>query len=305
MTRFSMRAFALPTIAVAFAFASPAYAQEESPSPSPTAAATAMPSPAPSSTPEGWHFRVTPYVWLPTINASFLFSHPTLSSSSGVPVVLPGQTTVGVRITPTSYASHLHSAGELAVEADRAGSMVFADVIYVNLGTESSEVVDLSGPAGHVTLPVNVSTFVQPTSTIATGGIGGVFAHSAGSEFSAFVGVRYINLTASASWTLTGPLGLYPRSGSASDTKSDLQGIIGARGQLTYGRSYFTPLYIDYGGSGDLTTYQWLVGIGRNSPYNAAILGWRQLAYFANNNSRVFVQSLHLGGPLLAYTFKF
>jgi len=265
---------------------------------------TAMPAPAPSATPHGWQFRVTPYLWLPTANASFIFTHPNFSLSSGMPVILPGMTTVGVKIVPSSYLSHLHSAAEIAVEGRTADSSVFADLIYANVGSQAAEVVELSGPLGHV-VPINVSTTLRTTSTIATGGIGGVFAHSPASEFTGFAGVRYLHLTADASWSLTGPLGLFPANGSASDAKSDLAGILGARGRLTFGHDYFVPLYVDYGGSGELTTYQWLVGVGRDSPHNSAILAWRQLAYFANNNSRVFLQSLNLGGPAFAYTFKF
>jgi hypothetical protein len=272
---------------------------------SPAPMETAMPSPAPSATPSGWHFKVTPYLWVPTLNASFVFSHATFSDASGTPVILPKETTVGVKIVPSSYLTHLHSAAELAVEADRADSSIFADLIYANLGTQAADVIELTGPAGHVTLPLNVSTSLHTTSTIATGGIGGVFARSPASEFTAFAGLRYLNLTAEANWTLTGPLGLYPRNGSASESKSDLEGIIGARGHVGLGGKYYIPLYVDYGGSGSLTTYQWLVGIGRDSPYNAFTLAWRQLAYFANNDSRLLLQSLHMGGAALAYTFKF
>lgn len=245
-----------------------------------------------------------PYVWLPTINTALVFSHPRFSLSSGVPVVLPGETVIGVKTTPSAYLSKLNSAAALTVEAVNGDSSIFADVLYANVGSQAAEVVELSGPLGRLTLPINVQTTLRTTSTLTTGGIGRVFARSPASEFTGFVGVRYIHLTASATWALTGPLGLFPASGSADEAKSDLAAIGGARGRIDFGHNYYIPLYADYGGSGDLTTYQWLAGIGHDSPYNAAVLGWRQLGYFANNNSRVFLESLHLGGPDLTYTFK-
>ncbi len=112
-----------------------------------------------------------------------------------------------------------------------------------------------------------------------------------------------MNVSLSAGWTLTGPLGLFPRTGSASESKSDLAGIVGLRGRMGLGSSWYVPLYGDYGGSGDLTTYQWAAGIAHSYHSGAQILVWRQLAYIGNTGNQTLIQTLHLGGPAFAWSF--
>jgi hypothetical protein len=272
----------------AIGFTGRASAQQASPAPSA--------SPAPGATDDRWHFRVTPYLWLPTINAQFHFLHPTLPSGA------PAEAFADVRVGPNQYLSHLNSAAQLTVEADKGSSFVFGDLIYLNLGNGSSSVVNLGGPLGHINIPIDVSTTSRTTSTLATVGIGNAFVHTDTTDIGAFVGLRYINMTANVTWNVTGPLGLFPKSGSASGAQSNLQAIVGGRGRIGLGSNWYVPLYLDYGGSGDLTTYQWLGGIAHSYHSGAQILVWRQLAYFQNNNG-VLINNVHLGGPAFAWSF--
>ena len=153
--------------------------------------------------------------------------------------------------------------------------------------------------------PINVDTTARLTTTLSDAGIGRWFAHSPAGQIGAFVGLRYLDLNASVSWNLTGQLGLFSRSGSGTETRTDLAGIAGLRGRVELGHGWFIPLYGDYGGSGDLETYQFLGGIGHAYPTGAVTLAWRQLAYFSNNNNQRFnIQNLHLGGPTFAWTFN-
>ena len=94
--------------------------------------------------------------------------------------------------------------------------MAFGDVIYINGANTEATVFDLRGPLGHISFPVNVSTSARLSVTLATIGIGGRFiGNGSNSEGTAFVGVRYANINVSAGWTLTGPPGLFPRTGNA------------------------------------------------------------------------------------------
>jgi hypothetical protein len=287
--------------------ASRAGAQEATPAPSETASAapteTAAPAqppvvaPEPTATPPKWVLRLTPYIWVPTINASFRFSHP--SVPAGTEVVKAAD----VRIGPNSYLSHVNSAGELTVEADKEGLSLFGDVIYMNVGNAGASVVDLSGPLGHLHLPVNVSTSARLTMTLSTVGVGGEYFHTDTSSASAFVGLRYFDITATTGWTLTGPLGRFSPSGNASENKSDLAGIIGTRARIGLGSHWYIPLYVDYGGSSYLTTYQWFAGIAHRYHSGAQILVWRQLSYFQNPGESNLIQDIHLGGPTFAWSF--
>jgi hypothetical protein len=290
MLQFRPLAIAGLAMLVCVGYATRASAQQATPAPAPTP----VTSPDPN---DQWHFRVTPYIWVPTLNASFHFLRPSVPPGS------PIEGSADVRVGPNNYLSKLNSAGELTVEADKGRSSLFADVIYLNVGNASASVVDLSGPGGIINLPINVSTSVRLTTTIATGGFGKEFWHDADSEGTGFVGLRYVNQTVSAAWTLSGPLGMFSPTGSATGSKSDLEPLAGVRGRFGLGSHWFVPLYGDYGGSAGITTYQWFGGIGHEYRGGAQILVWRQMAFFANNDPSGLLQNLHLGGPAFAWSF--
>jgi hypothetical protein len=259
-----------------------------------TTTAQSTAAPAPTASPNQWQFKITPYIWAPTINASFQFTHPTL------PLGSIAVNTVGVRLGPNGYLSHLNSAAMLSFEAGKNDGSVFADVIYLNLSNTGASVVDLTGPLGHIHLPINVSTAGRVTATISTIGIGPTLVDDSSLSAQGFVGFRYLNTTATADWTLTGPLGLFPRVGSASESVSDLAGIFGVRGRFHFGHGWFVPLYGDYGGSGGLTTYQFFAGIAHEYHSGAQILVWRDISYLQNNTG--LIQNMHLGGPTFAWS---
>lgn len=263
-------------------------AQEASPQPAPSATAT----------PSGFQLRLTPYIWAPTVNGTFQFRHP-LAPSGSEQVI-----SAGVQLGPNSYLSKLNSAVMFTVEADDPHSVVFGDFIYLNASNTGATVFDLRGPFDHISFPVNVSTSARLTTTLATIGIGPrLIGNGSNSEGTGFVGLRYVDVSTSAGWTLTGPLGRFSPSGNASESENDLAGIIGGRGRLALGSSWYVPLYADYGGSGDLTTYQWVAGIAHSYHSGAQILAWRQIGYIGNTGNKTLVQTLHLGGPTFAWTF--
>ncbi len=265
-------------------------AQQATPAPAPLPKASANPD-------DQWHFRITPYIWLPTINAKFHFLHPS------VPAGEPIEGSADVQVGPNNYLSHVNSGAELAVEADKAGSSVFADVLYLNIGNAGASVVNITGPGGIINLPLNAATSVRLTTTIATGGFGKEFWHVGDTEGTAFVGLRYVNQTVNAGWTLTGPIGMFSPTGTASAAKSDLLPLAGVRGRFGLGSHWFVPVYGDYGGSGSITTYQWFGGIAHEYRGGAQMLIWRQMAFFSDNDSTELLQNLHLGGPAFAWSF--
>lgn len=273
-----------------FGIASRASAQQATPAPSPSPMASQDPD-------DKWHFRVTPYLWLPTLNAQFHFTSVSLPPGALI------EHSADIRIGPNSYLSHINSAAEINVGAVKGDSELFADLIYLNVGNASASVVNLSGPGGIINLPLNVSTSIRLTTTIATGGIGKEFWHEADSQGTVFLGVRYVNQTASAAWSLTGPLGMFSPTGSATGSKSDAQPLVGAHGRIGLGSHWFIPVYGDLGGSASITTYQWYGGIAHEYSGGAQILLWREMAFFSSDDPTGFLQNLHLGGPAFAWSF--
>ena len=309
MTRFTIATLASLAAIISFAWIEPAYAQEATPSPSPAPTETAMASPSPSQAPQvspaatatpGWVVRLTPYIWGPTINGSLHFMRTNLTLPPGSPVI----TDVSVRVGPNSYLSKLNSAAQLTVEADKSDLVIFGDIVYMNLSNTGASVIDLHGPLGHLSFPLNAATSARLTATVATGGVGGEYMHTPVSSASAFVGLRYVDVTANSSWTLSGPLGRFPRTGSASANFGDALGIIGTRARIGFSHGWYIPLYVDWGGSAALSTYQWVAGVAHAYHSGAQIIAWRQLAFFANpGQPDALVQSLHLGGPTIAWSF--
>ena len=308
MTRLTIATIALLAAIMSLACAKPAHAQEATPAPSPAPTETAVASPVPSQAPEvspaatatpGWVVRLTPYLWGTTVNGDFHFLRPDISLPPGAPI----ETDVSVQAGPNSYLSKLNSAAMLEIEADKSNLVMFGDVIYANLSNVGAHVIDIHGPLGHISFPLNVSTDARITSTIATAGVGGEYMHSVASTADAFVGLRYEDITAHVSWTLSGPIGTFAHTGSASANKSDAMGIIGTRARLGFSHGWFVPLYVDFGGSAELTTYQWVAGVAHGYHSGAQIIAWRQMAFFENPGQNGLLEALHLGGPVIAWSF--
>jgi hypothetical protein len=287
---FSRVLLAAAVLLSAFGVSSRASAQQATPSPAPSPMASQDPD-------DRWHFRITPYFWLPTINAQFHFTSVSVPAGALIPL------SADVRVGPNSYLSHINSAIEVNVAAEKGGSELFGDLVYVNVGNAAASVINLSGPLGNINLPINVSTSLRTTSTIATGGFGKEAWRDAYSQAWVFLGLRYVNQTATATWTLTGPLGLFSPTGSGTGSKSDLEPLIGAHGRIGLGSHWFIPLYGDYGGSAAITTYQWYGGIAHEYSGGAQMLIWRDMAFFSNNDTTSLLQNLHLGGPAFAWSF--
>ena len=268
--------------------------------------AAAQTAPAPSPTPGGWQFRITPYVWLPTINASFHFEHGDIRPGvlpSAAPIIPNG---ADVRIGPSSYLTHLNSALMFTADARRGNGGFFTDLIYLNLSTGSASVTNLQGPGGIVVVPINVSTTARLSSTLWTAAVSGTpFTTSGPSPLDGFVGFRYFNLSAHAGWNLSGPLGILNPNGNADKNDTQFTPIIGIRGRIPLGEHWFVPYYGDAGANGQVTTWQGVLGIAYGYHSGAALLVWRQLSYFQQNgNPTALIQNMHLGGPAIGWTFN-
>jgi hypothetical protein len=266
--------------------------------------AQAQSEPAPSPSPSPWQWRVTPYVWLPTINSSFHFEAPDLNRPSGLPPPsIP--TGANVNVGPNKYLSKLNSALAFSAEAHSGNGGVFADFMYLNISSQNATVASLTGPRGMVVLPINVSTSSHVSVTMAELALTGNPFSTRTSPVEGLVGLRYASIRAGADWSLSGPLGFLNPTGSANKTETQLMPVVGVKGRLGLGPHWFVPLYADYGANSALTSWQGILGLGYGYRTGAVLLGWRQLSYFEANQPTELVQNLHLGGPDLGWTFEF
>jgi len=267
--------------------------------------AQAEPTPSVSPTPPAHvHFEVTPYMWVPTINASLQFNQRDVRPRIAPPN-LQVPTGANVQIGPNSYLSNLNSAFMVAGSVRRGNGDLFFDLIYLNLTSRVTRVRALSGPGGIIVIdPVNLSANARFRSTLWTLGVGGnLLTPATPTTLEAFAALRDFNTSASADWTLTGPLNVLEPSGAAQKSENLLVPVGGFKGRIALGPHFVIPYYIDGGGSSEVTSWQGIVGIGYAYHSGGASLVWRELGYFAQNNPSELLQNLHLGGPAFGWTF--
>jgi hypothetical protein len=242
-----------------------------------------------------WHYALTPYAWIPTrIVANLRFN---------VPPGLGGSPEV--EVNASSILSDLRFAAAFAGEARKGKWALATDFVYVNLGNLNSRVRSVSGPLDMVSIPINASVDTSFKLVIVQGVASYTAARNEQAALDVFGGVRYAGVKTSLGWNLSGEFGLLGASGSLSDKIDLVDGIVGLRGHMLLGdeRRWFVPYYIDVGaGNNSNKTWQGYAGAGYHYGWGDLVLVYRYL-YYRTSGSTV-VNNLHLGGPVLAATFR-
>ncbi|MBV8245947.1 MAG: hypothetical protein JOZ38_08510 [Candidatus Eremiobacteraeota bacterium] len=243
---------------------------------------------------------VTPYLWLPGVSGTFKFDRSSLPIL-GTPA--PGDIHIDVNASQSSVLSHLNSAALFSAEIRNNRLALFGDFMYLNLSGQNSQIRDLSGPLGIITVPINSTASIQINSTIYEVAPSYTITPPGPSTLDVFAGFRSAGVTTNLGWTFTGPVGILPVVGNATKTVNLNDWIFGVRGRLGGNSHWFFPYYVDFG-SGNLTntTNQWLAGGGYAFSHGALIFAYRSLTYSAN---AIPIQSLTFQGPLLGYQFRF
>ena len=94
-----------------------------------------------------WTFAVTPYLWLPNVEAGGTTESPPNSGARPE-----------FEVGPVDYLEHLDFVLMLAGEARRGNWVLRADMVYVDFGNERAVIKTISGPGGVVERPLNAST---------------------------------------------------------------------------------------------------------------------------------------------------
>ena len=115
----------------------------------------------------GWHFSLTPYVWVPGISGDLKFKIP--PGASGSPQVHAG---------PADVLGFLNFAFMGAVGARKGNWSVFSDFIYLDLSGDKASVKNIRGPGGNVEIPVNANTELGLRGIVWTSAIGYSLYHS-------------------------------------------------------------------------------------------------------------------------------
>jgi hypothetical protein len=265
-------------------------AADQSPAVSPQTPAAATDQ---ASEKKHWQTYLTPYLWLPTIKGELNFNVPDGMGN-----------TFGLTVVPSQYTPKLASALMFTAGARKGNWGVATDLIYLNLTGVTDGVTTISGPGGNLMIPINTNVQARFSSAIWTAGATYNLLPGPPGNLDGVLGFRYATVNPRISWNFSGPIGLFPISGSHSENVNLWDGIIGVKGKFNFKDGHwYVPFYADIGTGGAQLTWQAAGGIAYGSHSNEVSLEYRNLYY--NMGSNGLMHNLNLGGPMLGYTFKF
>ncbi len=246
------------------------------------------------------HVTLAPYAWLPTVKTNLQYTIPTLPHRPG------GIVQSNVQVGPSDYASKINSAAMFAFDARMGAATFFGDYIYSNVSTNATVVSSITGPLGHVSIPVTFTTNARLADSIWELAAGFSIAHGHDADLNAFVGWRQFptNLTLAYNATI-GKRGIINPSGTVVSHQLANDVIFGLRGKAFFGDGrWFVPYYIDAGDGANNQTWEGYTGAGYAFNHGQTILlAYRSLNYYGFPAGSL-VQKLTMGGPLLGYTFQ-
>ena len=251
---------------------------------------------------DGWHFEITPYLWLPNIDGTVTFDGP----ADGVGKL---ETTAG----PNDYLQHLKMAGMVSAGVRKDRWSVFTDVIYLDFSKEDSTVRSVEFDALNSRVKIGAGldsgsrTSLEGTEWTLAGGYS--LVQSGQGTLDVFGGFRYFTVKASLDWELaasvSSPAGgrTLERSGSISQRGELWDGIVGARGRINLGKSnLFIPYYLDIGTGTSALTWQALLGVAYAFNWWDIKLAYRHLYY---NTDGKLIDDMRFSGPALGANFRF
>jgi hypothetical protein len=248
---------------------------------------------APAGENDEWHFSLTPYLWLPSLEFAGDFETP--PGGDGRP---------DVEVGPIDFLEHLELAFMLAAEAHRGNWFVRADIVYVDFGHEDAAVKSVSGPGGSVEIPVDTGTTVTLDGLQWQATVGYLAVRTSNVSLEIFGGVRYLDVSASLDWEFDGPLDLLPQSGSSSQNLELWDGIIGTRGRVAFSnRRWFLPFHLDAGAGSSVSTWQAFAGLGYAFSWGDAIAAYRHLEY--DQEEGELLRGARLSGPAIGVSLRF
>ena len=237
-----------------------------------------------------WAFSLTPYLWLPHVDASMRYETP---GSGGSPVSL------------TNLLQHLNAALFLSGEARKGRWGLAADLVFCDFQKEGSNVSNVAGPGGGNEVPVNTATTTSLTGYMVSVTGNYSLVRSADANLDLLAGVRYTHIGTTLDWSFATSVDSLPgRTGSVGQGVDLWDGIVGARGRAEFGGGkWFVPYYLDAGTGTSRFTWQGMLGVGYSFGWGDLLLVYRYLSFEQGDEHPV--QHFYLSGPALGAAFHF
>ncbi len=245
-----------------------------------------------------WRFRVVPYLWLPTVDASADVTIPRLPRADGTQI---GPVNLNADVSPDDYLSDLDMAFMFMGEARKGPWSIYTDLLYTSFGSKDTTVRNVTGPAGLLRTDINGQARTDLSTTVWT--LAGGYQVIARPELTLdlMAGFRYLTMDSDLKLTLQGTDGRFFRQYEASLDQDVFDGIVGLRGELLFpGSDWFVPYYADVGSGGSNWTWQAMLGVGYRFDWGDITLAYRALGYDFNKDDA----NLTLAGPGLGIGFS-
>ena len=240
-----------------------------------------------------WHYSVTPYLWLPNVNANLSHYFPRLQTNQ-----------IQTEIGPNDYLENLEFGLLVTGEVRKGRWSAFTDLIYLDFGNQDTKVRDITGPRGRELLDLGVQAQTDLSTTLWT--LAGAYTVIQKPEFNmdVLLGFRYLELDTDLKWTFVRDSALpeldLVRAGKVSENKENWDAIIGVKGQILFGNTpWFMPYYLDIGTGDSDWTWQALLGIAYRFDWGNVNLSIRSLSYDFDRDDT----DLRFTGPALGVSF--
>lgn len=256
-----------------------------------------------------WEYRLTPYLWLPTIEGDVKYEIPP-GSGTGSPTVSVG---------PADWVELLNYGLLIGGSAQKGRLSLFADFLYLSMTSKEDDRVvsvddTITVPGTRIPIPVgaelNADTRTDLDGMSLTMTAGYAFRQDADSQAVVFVGARTFDVDVSTSWDLTAEITvpgagvILPSSGSIGGDKTLWDAIVGIRGEFAAGQGAWSiPYYLDYGSGDSDKTWNVFVGAAREFGWGDLIIAYRHLEY--DQGTDKLLQDFSFGGPLVGFRFNF
>jgi hypothetical protein len=259
--------------------------------------------------PEPWRFSLTPYVWLPTINAHIDVPLPPIGGGGGGTAP---DGSLETEIGPNRYLSNLNFALMLAGEARRGPWSVLLDYIGLDVSGEGGRAhgVSVGGnllPGIDLAARSDTRTALRASVVNLLGGY--TVLSSERYRMDAVAGVRAgwfgadIDWRLGASVTLPDGTPLVERTGSVSVSLNPVDAVVGVRGRWQIDERWSIPYHLDIGTGTSQFTWQGFVGASYAFGWGEMLLAWRHLSL--RDERRDVFRHVSLSGPTIGATFRF
>ncbi len=217
-----------------------------------------------SATDNGWQFAITPYLWGSDISGK---------TQRGLPIDVP----IG------DIVDNLESVLMVSFEARKNKWLVLADYIYLDIAA--------SQQVGPLPISMNLEGTVFQLA-------GGYNLYQEDSRLDLIFGARDLDMDLGLSTVIMGNPVSQSRSGS------NLDAIIGVKGQLNLAKRWYLPYYADVGTGDSDFTWQATAGISfQAAKWVDLALVYRHLEW--DFKSTDALQDINFSGPAFGAIFRF